>query len=66
MNPSNQAIYQLDYSLICTSLTLPATLQILSMALQNSPVSCDQPPAKITRKGTIPEGASRSMTKINS
>jgi hypothetical protein len=35
MSPSNQAIYQLDYSLMCTSLTLPATLQILSMALQN-------------------------------
>jgi hypothetical protein len=66
MNPSNQAIYQLDYSLMYTSLTLPATLQILSMALQNSPISCDQPPAKITRKGRIPEGASRSMTKINS
>jgi hypothetical protein len=34
MNPSNQAIYQLDYSLMCTSLTLPATLQILSMAFK--------------------------------
>jgi len=56
MSPSDQAIYQLDYSLMCSSLTLPATLQILSLALQ-IPVSCDQPPAKITRKGRIPEGA---------
>jgi hypothetical protein len=35
MSPSNQTIYQFNYSLMCTSLTLPTTLQILSLALQN-------------------------------